>query len=395
MVFRRVLPRLRLSLERVPSDPERLRRARAVALRSRRASPRRSAARPPRAGGRGAGRRLRRSPRPSAAIAAGASAKQLRLEHLRRRHHDRALDGVLQLAHVARPGVASPAPSSLARGMRMRAARVAAAVDLGEVPGERRGSPSRPALAQGRQHDLDDAHAVEEVLPELARAPRARRGRGASRRGCARRPRASRARPRARTPAPGGTAAAWTAPTSGRSPISSSSSVPPCGQLHLAADAPVGARERAALVAEELTLGEGAGQRGAVEDDERLVLALRVDVDGAREEPLADAGLAAKKHRRVRRRRRAGSARRRGASRARRPTMWLNGPRRLTPRVASGEGRSVVLSNACATCDASVPRNASSSAGEGAALLVEHLHDAADGALRLSMMGAASTLRVR
>ena len=75
--------------------------------------------------------------------------------------------------------------------------------------------------------------------------------------------------------------------------------MPPCASSTLPGDAAVGARERAALVTEELTLDELLGQRRAVDRDERPRLPRRVDVDGAREEPFARPGLAAKEHRGV------------------------------------------------------------------------------------------------
>src|SRR5262249_13556240 len=63
-----------------------------------------------------------------------------------------------------------------------------------------------------------------------------------------------------------------------------------------------GARERAALVAEELALDERVAHRPAVDDEERLGPARRVRPDRAREHVLARAGLALEEDRRVRRR---------------------------------------------------------------------------------------------
>ncbi len=56
------------------------------------------------------------------------------------------------------------------------------------------------------------------------------------------------------------------------------------------------ARERAALVAEELALDERVAHRAAVDDDERLALSRRVLDDGAREDVLAGARLALEEH---------------------------------------------------------------------------------------------------
>ena len=70
-----------------------------------------------------------------------------------------------------------------------------------------------------------------------------------------------------------------------------------------AADAALeGARERAALVAEELALDERAGERGAVDRDERTVAAGAARVDRARDELLAGPGLAREEDGRSRRR---------------------------------------------------------------------------------------------
>ena len=70
-----------------------------------------------------------------------------------------------------------------------------------------------------------------------------------------------------------------------------------------AADAALeGARERTALVAEELALDERAGERGAVDRDERTVAAGAARVDRARDELLAGPGLAREEDGRPRRR---------------------------------------------------------------------------------------------
>src|SRR5207245_3140616 len=58
----------------------------------------------------------------------------------------------------------------------------------------------------------------------------------------------------------------------------------------------VGVGEGALLVAEQLALEEGLGDGAAVHGDERLGGALRLHVDGARDQLLAGAGLAAEEH---------------------------------------------------------------------------------------------------
>ena len=69
--------------------------------------------------------------------------------------------------------------------------------------------------------------------------------------------------------------------------------MPPCGDLEQALLVGVRAGERAALVAEELALEQRVGQRAAVLRHEAPLLARARVVDGARDEVLAGAGLAA------------------------------------------------------------------------------------------------------
>ena len=71
-------------------------------------------------------------------------------------------------------------------------------------------------------------------------------------------------------------------------------------QLELAARAPLGAREGAALVAEDERLDERPGQRRAVDRHEGLVAPRAHLVERARHELLARAGVAANEHRGVR-----------------------------------------------------------------------------------------------
>ena len=109
--------------------------------------------------------------------------------------------------------------------------------------------------------------------------------------------------------------------SSGSSPISSRNTVPPLGQLERALRAARGrAGERALLVAEQLALDQRAGERAAVDDDERPVLAPAVRVERAREHVLAGAGLALDQHRSRRSARSARAGRRSRASPGRVPT---------------------------------------------------------------------------
>jgi hypothetical protein len=104
---------------------------------------------------RGGGRRVERQVR--------------RADDLALRHQDRALDGVVELADVAGPGVAAHAR----RGLLVEPGdRLAVALDvlLQEMLGEE--VDVLAALAQRRQVDLDRVEAEEEVLAECPRRPR-------------------------------------------------------------------------------------------------------------------------------------------------------------------------------------------------------------------------------
>ncbi len=68
------------------------------------------------------------------------------------------------------------------------------------------------------------------------------------------------------------------------------------GLFELAGLADIGARERALLVAEQFALHQIFGQRGAVDFDERPILAGRVMMNGARDHILADAAFAAQQN---------------------------------------------------------------------------------------------------
>ena len=83
------------------------------------------------------------------------------------------------------------------------------------------------------------------------------------------------------------------------SPISSRKSVPPCGLLEETALGDVGAGEGAAHVSEEFALEQTLRDRRAVDRDERLRRAAAREVDGARDDFLAGAALAADQHARA------------------------------------------------------------------------------------------------
>ena len=111
---------------------------------------------------------------------ARASCRSSRLDVVRPRQRDRALEDVLELAHVAGEVVRAQrlerASADSRRGAappcRARRARIASAIS----------GMSSPAFAQRRHPQLDHVEAVEEVLAELARLDQRARGPGAWRR---------------------------------------------------------------------------------------------------------------------------------------------------------------------------------------------------------------------
>src|SRR5262245_7622650 len=82
---------------------------------------------------------------------------------------------------------------------------------------------------------------------------------------------------------------------SGISPISSSRRVPPCA-IWKCPPVLAGAREGALAGAEELRFEQLLGDCGAVDRDERTVAAHTGEMDGPREQLLADARLAMDQH---------------------------------------------------------------------------------------------------
>ena len=152
------------------------------------------------------------------------------------------------------------------RGPSLAVAR--ARVACQEVPRQQR-DVARGRSRSGGELDRDDVEAVVEVLAEAARRDRVVADRRWSRRRRGRRPARLACRRRARPRAPAARAAASPASASGRSPISSRNSVPPCGGLEPAGLAsPIGAGEGALLVAEQLALEQRLRQRAAVDGDE-------------------------------------------------------------------------------------------------------------------------------
>ena len=183
----------------------------------------------------------------------------------------RALDRVLELAHVAGVVVAhegdlrvrGEALTSLPSLTLKRSAKYAA----------RMGMSSRRSRSGGSSR-WNDIETVEEVLAERALARPSPSGSRIGRRdhadvdvrGSPRADRAHLARPPGRAAAaPGGEADI--------SPTSSRKSVPPLGLLEQPAPVAVGAGERAAHVAEQLALDQVLGKRAGVDRQEDLVRA--------------------------------------------------------------------------------------------------------------------------
>ena len=88
----------------------------------------------------------------------------------------------------------------------------------------------------------------------------------------------------------------------GTSPISSRNSVPLSASSNFPGLVPGRAGERALFVTEEFAFEKIFRNRGAVDFDERAGGALRMFVNGARDQIFSDAAFAAEQHRRIRRR---------------------------------------------------------------------------------------------
>ena len=137
----------------------------------------------------------------------------------------RALHRVVQLAHVARPGVLEQRLQRRGVEAGRRACGSAAACWRRKWCGQRRDVLA--PLAQRRQVDLDGVEAEEQVLAEAARGHLLRAGRRWWRRGCARPPGAcATSRPRSNSPV-SSTRSSLACRLSGTLAISSRNSVPP------------------------------------------------------------------------------------------------------------------------------------------------------------------------
>ena len=157
----------------------------------------------------GVGQRDRRGGRRRRpATAAGLQVAERDLQRRARREDDRALDDVLQLADVARPGVAHQGVHDRGRdGLDLPAHPPGE--PLGEMADQQRDVVA--ALAQRRQHDREDVQAVVEVAAEAAVGRPSAPGRGSWPPPGARPPGSSACCPGARTPAPAARGAAWAA----------------------------------------------------------------------------------------------------------------------------------------------------------------------------------------
>jgi hypothetical protein len=179
--------------------------------------------------------------------------------------HDRALDHVLELAHVPGPRILESASDALAGGTiepRARSSRNR------RRRSDRRAAGCRPRRCpQRRRRHGDHVEPIVQVLAEAPAWTSARRSRLV----------AATIRTSARTVSPPtgsyspscSTRRASPARAGESSPISSRKSVPPAARAKRPSRFADRARERAALVAEELGLEDRLGDRRAVHRDER------------------------------------------------------------------------------------------------------------------------------
>ena len=221
-----------------------------------------------------------------------------RVEQRSARKNRRALDDVLELAHVARPVVARRALEKRRRDARERLAELAPG--LGEEVADEQRDVLAP-LAQRRHGHREDVEPIVEIGPELA-------GRGAAAQVAVRRsdqPHVGAQRARA-------------ADALELLLLQHAQQLrlrferqlahlveeqrAAVGELEAPAALLGRAGERALLVPEELALDQFARERGAVDLDERPLAARAAVVDRARDELLAGAGLAEHEHRALGRR---------------------------------------------------------------------------------------------
>ena len=189
--------------------------------------------------------------------------------------HQCPLQQVVELAHVAGPGVGEQQVRGVGATAPGCARRAAARIE--QVHRQRQHIVA--ALAQRRESPAETRSGGSRGLRGSGRRRLRRADCGWWWRARARRATSARGRRGARLRAPAARAAAWPAARSGISVISSSSRVPPCACSNLPAMRGMRAGEGAALVAEQHRFEHVLGNRRAVDRDERLVGA-RLSRDG-------------------------------------------------------------------------------------------------------------------
>ncbi len=214
------------------------------------------------------------------------------------REQHRTVDGVLELAHVARPAVEHQGAARLGR-QRTRGDAVGGGVFLDEVLGEL--DHVGRALAQRRDLQVDDVEAEEEVLAELACAHRLDQvavGGGDDADVHRHRPGAAHAVDHALLD--GAQKLGLQANVHFRDFVEQQRAAG--GLLELADAAGDRAGEGALLVAEQLGFEQVLRDRGAVDRDEGGARAVRAPMHIARDHLLAGAGFAGDQDRRIARR---------------------------------------------------------------------------------------------
>ncbi len=218
----------------------------------------------------------------------------MRVNHVAVAHEHRALDHVLQFAHVARPVVRRQHVDRRRRD----AADVVAVLrrePLQEVVGQQQdvGFP----LAQRRNEDRETRSGGRTdprgTCPARWPAP----GPCWSRRSSRTLTLTVSVPPSRSNSRSCSTRSSFTCVARCTSPISSRNSVPPSRQLEASLLPVLRAGERALFVAEQLRLDQRIGQRRAADLDERLLGAQRVVVDRVGDQLLARAGFAAQRAR--------------------------------------------------------------------------------------------------
>ena len=213
------------------------------------------------------------------------------------RQDERPLDDVLELADVARPGVARQSAATAAGVEPAHRLAGAGGVLLHEVLGQERDVAAARSRSGGST-DREDVQSVVEVLAEASRRAICR----SRSRWVAETTRTSTLTvsvpPTRSNSRSCRTRSSLTWTSSGRSPTSSRNSVPPSASSNRPSRRAIAPGEGPLLVAEQLGLEHARRQRRAVDPHEGPRLARAVDVDGAGHHLLAGAGLAAQEHRR-------------------------------------------------------------------------------------------------